>query len=271
MTTPTDPTQPAGYPSDTTFGAGGPAAHPSGEATGGTQSGSLKDAGRETASTAKDEAKKVASTAGDQVRQVTAETGAQTRRLYDESIAEARYQTDSQMTRLGGRLREIADEVRQMAAGSEQQGVASQLAGDLAERGGRMADWLERHGPDEALAEVRRYARRNPVSFLALAAGAGLVAGRFARALQQGDPDREAAGRYGSGSQYAYGSQAPYGETTSTGPAYTQGAGTQGAYGSSGPYAAESTSYDPYANPTPGPAAASRRIEDTGQIWDDQR
>ena len=69
MTTPTDPTRPTGYPSDTTFGAGGPAAVPGDEATGGTQSGSLKDAGRETASTAKDEARKVASTAGDQVHE----------------------------------------------------------------------------------------------------------------------------------------------------------------------------------------------------------
>lgn len=270
MTTPTDPTQPTGYPSDTTFGAGGPVATPGDEATGGTQSGSLKDAGRETASTAKGEARKVASTAGDQVHQVTSETGAQARRLYDESLAEARYQTDSQMTRLGGRLREMADEVRQMAASSEQHGVASQLAGDLAVRGGRMADWLESHGPDEALAEVRRYARRNPVSFLALAAGAGLVAGRFARALQQGDPDRQASG------QYAYGSQAPFGERayperTSAQGAYAQPGSAEGAYGRSGPYAAETTSYDPYANPTPGPAAASRRIEDTGQIWDDQR
>lgn len=261
MTTPTDPTQPSGYPTEATFGAGGPAATPGAEATGGTQSGSLKDAGRETASTAKDEAKKVASTAGDQVHQVTAETGAQARRVFDESVAEVRYQTDSQMTRIGGRLREIADEMRQMASGSEQQGVASQFAGDLAERGGRMADWLERHGPDEALAEVRRYARRNPVSFLAIAAGAGLVAGRFARALKQGEPDR-----YSGQGQSAYGSQAPFGER-----AYPQASGAEGAYGRSGPYAAESVSYDPYADPTPGPAAASRRIEDTGQIWDDQR
>lgn len=268
MTTPADPTQPTGYPSETTFGAGGPVAAPGNEATGGAQSDSLKDAGRGTASTAKDEARKGASTASDQVHQVTSETGAQARRLYDESIAEARYQTDSQMTRLGGRMREIADEVREMANGSQQQGVASQLAGDLAYRGGRMADWLESHGPDEALAEVRRYARRHPVSFLALAAGAGLVVGRFARALQQGDPDRS------TGGQYSYGSQAPFGERayphTPADPSGNAETG-EGAYGRSGPYTAETDSHDPYANPTPGPAAASRRIEDTGQIWDDQR
>ena len=251
MTIPSDPTRSAGYPSDTTFGAApGSVGLAGDDVTRGTDGGSLKEAGRETAATAKDEAKKVASTAGEQVSQLTAETGVQVRRVFDESIAEARTQTDSQMTRLGGRLREIADEVRQMASASEQHGVASQFAGDLAGRGGRVADWLESHGPDEALAEVRRYARRNPATFLAVAAGAGLVVGRFARALQEGDPDRGGTGQYGSAAaQRSYGERS-YGEF---------------------PYGGRSSVEGSYTQPEPGPAAASRSLADSAQIRDDQR
>ena len=246
MTTPAHPTRPTGYASGATFGDPPQTAAPARDDMAGTDSRALKQAGQETAATAMDEAKKVASTTSEQVSQVSAEAGAQVRHVVDESLAEVRTRTDSQMTRLGERLREIADEVRQMASASEQHGVASQFAGDLAGRGGRVADWLESHGPDEALTEVRRYARRNPATFLAVAAGAGLVVGRFARALQEGDPDRGVAGQYGS-------------------------AAAQRSYGQDGPVRAENPPYDPHAQPAPGPAAASRALADSAQIWEDQR
>ncbi|SDB89021.1 hypothetical protein GA0111570_106167 [Raineyella antarctica] len=274
MTTPNEPTRPTGYqtgtaPYDPTesqafgdpsaqpdgtgslAGMGAPAGtgslagtgSPAGTGSRSGDSGSLADAGRETADSAQNEAKKVMSTVGDQASEVKAETGAQARRLLDESVTEARTQADSQMTRLGGRLRELADEVQQMAAGSDQSGPATQFAGDLAERGGRAADWLEQHGPDEALAAVRRYARRNPVSFLAAAAGAGLVVGRFARALQAGSPAEDSNAQLRG--------RSAYGE-----PGYLQ----------QGPVRAQTEPYDRLVEPTTGPASASGLTGESGSL-----
>lgn len=248
MTTPTDPTRPTGYSAGTSFQGGTEPAAFGTETSGAgdSTSDSLKQAGRETADTAQAEAKHVAATAGEQVSQVRDEAGYQIRRLFDEGVSEARTQSDTQMTRLGGRLREIADEMGQMASGSQQHGMASQLTGDLAARGERLADWLESHGPDEALDQVRRYARRNPTTFLALAAGAGLVVGRFARALQAGEPDRPRSVQTGT---YA----------------------TDRDYAAGGPYRAETLPYDRSATPTPGPAAAGRRLDPDVTPWEDQR
>jgi hypothetical protein len=44
--------------------------------------------------------------------------------------------------------------------------------------------WLDSHGPDEVLDEVRSFARRRPGTFLLIAAGAGVVLGRLTRGLK---------------------------------------------------------------------------------------
>ena len=41
--------------------------------------------------------------------------------------------------------------------------------------------WLDNHEPSDLLDEVKRFARRRPATFLALAAAAGVVAGRVTR------------------------------------------------------------------------------------------
>jgi hypothetical protein len=55
------------------------------------------------------------------------------------------------------------------------------LAQEAARRGGEIAHWLDTHEPADVLDEVKRFARRRPVAFLALAAAAGVVAGRVTR------------------------------------------------------------------------------------------
>lgn len=157
-------------------------------AGGPTTTDSAKDAGRQVAGTARTEAGHVASSAGEQVSNVASETAAQARNLLDETASEVRSQADDQMTRIGGTVRQLASEMHQMASHSDQQGPVAQFAGDVAARGSHLADWLEDHGPDDLVTSVRRYARRNPVGFLAAAAGAGLVVGRLARAMQAGSP-----------------------------------------------------------------------------------
>jgi len=55
------------------------------------------------------------------------------------------------------------------------------LAQEAARRGGEISHWLDTHEPADVLQEVKRFARRRPVAFLALAAAAGVVAGRVTR------------------------------------------------------------------------------------------
>jgi hypothetical protein len=55
------------------------------------------------------------------------------------------------------------------------------LAYEASRRVGGMSHWLDNHEPADLLDEVKRFARRRPVAFLALAAAAGVVAGRVTR------------------------------------------------------------------------------------------
>src|SRR4030095_10481795 len=55
------------------------------------------------------------------------------------------------------------------------------LAQEASRRVGEMSHWLDNHEPADLLDEVKRFARRRPGAFLALAAAAGIVAGRAAR------------------------------------------------------------------------------------------
>ena len=56
-----------------------------------------------------------------------------------------------------------------------------------------VASWLENRDPGSLLEEVKSFARQRPGTFLLVAAGAGLLAGRLGRSLQAGAPDRQQA------------------------------------------------------------------------------
>ena len=55
------------------------------------------------------------------------------------------------------------------------------LAQEASRRVGEISHWLDTHEPADLLDEVKRFARRRPVAFLALAAAAGVAAGRVTR------------------------------------------------------------------------------------------
>lgn len=269
MTTPDYPRRPTTYGADTD-----PLAFPQGDtATGDTSTGqSVSDAGRQVAGTAQDEAKNVASSAGEQAANVASEARDQTRNLLDQTMSEARSQTNDQMSRIGGKVRELASEMQQMASQSEQRGPAAHVVGDLAARGSDVADWLEGHGPEDLVSSVRRYARRSPVGFLVAAAGAGLVVGRLARAMQAGSP-RSGAGVRQYGSQgYAgqgYGSQGYGGANPAGTPGFAAATSVVGEpYPVSGgtspsPYSSEATT-DPY-----GATGTSQGRLTTGGLGDE--
>ena len=57
----------------------------------------------------------------------------------------------------------------------------SDLVQQAANKGNEIVSWLENREPADVLADVRRFAARRPVMFLALCGLAGVVAGRITR------------------------------------------------------------------------------------------
>jgi hypothetical protein len=70
-----------------------------------------------------------------------------------------------------------------MARNSEQDGVATDLARQAADKARMAAGWLADRDPGSLLDEVRSFARKKPGTYLALALGAGVLAGRLTRGL----------------------------------------------------------------------------------------
>ncbi|WP_203567553.1 hypothetical protein [Aestuariimicrobium ganziense] len=150
--------------------------------TAGNEAGAVKDSavqsGQQLAQHAKSEAKEVAAHAQDQLR-----TLASTAR--DEMRGRA-WDTHGFATT---NVRSWSDELQQVLRGESTGGPVNQLAQTLSSKGQDLATWLENHDPDDVMREVRRFAARRPFAFIALAAGAGLLAGRFARGAKDADSD----------------------------------------------------------------------------------
>lgn len=148
---------------------------------------------KDTAGTAKQEAQKVASTATDQLRQ-----------LADQSRGELTDQARTQQTRLAGSLRDLGHQFGQMADNSDSSSMANQLARQASDQAHSLGSWLDTHEPGDVLDEVKRFARRKPGMFLAVAAGAGFLSGRLTRSLAAGsESDQGTDDRYGTTSAYA--------------------------------------------------------------------
>lgn len=156
--------------------------HPS-PSDGPSTSDVTKDQASQVAGGAADAAQHVAGVAKDQVGQVAAATGQQVKQLAGQAQSELSDQAKAQQTKLAGGLHSVGDQLKSMASSSDQQGVATDLAHQVAEKAHEFAGWLEDHEPADVLAELRSFARRRPGSFLAAALAAGAVAGRLARGL----------------------------------------------------------------------------------------
>ncbi|SDQ47718.1 hypothetical protein [Quadrisphaera sp. DSM 44207] len=224
------------------------ASHPvgGGGAAGGSGSGSgtagaAKDQARQTASTAADQARSVAGTAADQARSVAGtakeeashvagEAKAQARNLLGELSSQVSDQSRTQRDRLVGLLRDLGDELQEMADSSTRQGPATDLVRQVATRTRTVGSSLQDREPAELLDQLRRTARRRPGAFLLGAAAAGLVAGRLTRATREAHkPDTDARGVQGR-TTYPVGTG--YGAPTSAAGRYA-GQGGHGAPGAS--------------------------------------
>jgi len=205
-----------------------------------SEAGYVKDTAVGAAAGVKDVAKSEASN-------VAQEAKYQARNLVDQARSQLRDQASNQKSAVAEKLHGFASELGSMASKADESGPMSDLVQDASRRVGEISHWLDNHEPTDLLDEVKRFARRRPVAFLAIAAAAGVVAGRVTRgavaANTSVDSDRESrpARAYDSGAYdydtatpsgtystrgYQDGDYAPrYGDTVPAGAGY-QGAGT---------------------------------------------
>jgi hypothetical protein len=133
--------------------------------------------------TAKQAGAQVAGTAAEQAGQVAEEAKNQAKQLLLQAQSELSEQAASTQQRVAEGLHALADEFSGMARNSEQDGVATDLARQAADRARSAAGWLADREPGSLLEEVRIFARKKPGTYLALALGAGVLAGRLTRGL----------------------------------------------------------------------------------------
>ena len=126
----------------------------------------------------------VASVAKEQATNVTAEAGRQAKDLLGQARSELSQQASAQQQRVADGLRSLSQQLHSMSEHSDEPGIAADLAKQGAHVTEQAASWFDGGDPGAMLNEVRSFARRRPGTFLLMAAGAGLVAGRLTRGLK---------------------------------------------------------------------------------------
>jgi hypothetical protein len=211
-----------------------------------------KDEAGGVADTATQAGRQVADTAKQQAGEVLGEARDQARSLLDRTRNEVGDQASSQQQRAAESLRSLSDELHSMASGQQEPGRATDLAHQAADKAGQLASWLTDREPGDILDEVSSFARRRPGMFLALAAGAGVVAGRLTRGMAAGAPSGQGTTtRPGStyGRHMASMSDSEGMDTTSTRP-FTRATTGRSTYPASDPLGTGSTG-TPGADLTP--------------------
>jgi len=141
------------------------------------------------AGTAQEAGQHVAGVAKDQAAQVAQETKAQAKDLISQGREEVRQQASQQQERLANSLHSLSRELHSMSARSDEQGMASDLAREAAQRADSIAGWLDARQGGELLDDVKSFARKRPAAFLGLAAAAGILVGRLGRGIKEGAPE----------------------------------------------------------------------------------
>jgi hypothetical protein len=197
----------------------GPPSTGPGTPTGGGDSAadaSVKDKAADSAEAGKQAVTEVAQTAAGHAKEIVGEAQSQARNLVGEARDQLRSHAADQHRNAVSNLRSLGDELRSMAGSGEQNGVATDLVSQAADRTHGVAAWLCDRQPEDLLDELRRFARRRPGAFLVGALAAGVVAGRLTRgavAAHSDDPAGDGTGidRTGVG----YGSTPPVAPTRS--------------------------------------------------------
>lgn len=130
----------------------------------------------------------VAGTAKAEAANVAAEAKTNAKDLLHQAKSDLTSQAGAQQQKAAEGIRTVSSQLRSMADAPDQQGVASDLIRQAADRSESVASWLDNRDPGSLLDEVKSFARQRPGTFLVLAAGAGVLAGRLGRSLQAGAP-----------------------------------------------------------------------------------
>jgi len=177
----------------------------------------------------------VAATAGQEAKQVTREAKDQARELWSQTRRDLTDQAATQQSRVAGGLRELADQLGSMAGSSDQDGMAKGLVDDAARRAGDVATWLDQRDPGSLLDEARGFARQRPGTFLAIAAGVGVLAGRLSRSLvDEARDSKESSGADAGSATSATGGTGSTGYAATSGGYGTGGTGGTGSIGGTG-------------------------------------
>jgi hypothetical protein len=179
----TDPYDPA-YPAGTASAGMG-----SGTEAESSKKDALKTEAGEVGRQAGDSARNVAETAKTEAANVATEVKTNAKDLLYQARSDLTNQAGTQQQKVADGLRSISSQLHSMASAPDEQGVASDLVRQAAERSSSVASWLEARDPGSLLDEVKSFARQRPGTFLLLAAGAGVLAGRLTRSLAAGSPD----------------------------------------------------------------------------------
>lgn len=147
-----------------------------------------KDEAASVAGQAAGAAQNVAETAKTEAANVASEVKTGAKDLLHQAKSDLTSQAGTQQQKAAEGIRTISSQLRTMAEAPEQQGVASDLIRQAADRSASVASWLENRDPGALLDEVKSFARQRPGAFLLMAASAGMLAGRLGRSLQAGTP-----------------------------------------------------------------------------------
>jgi hypothetical protein len=198
---------------------------PIGDASGSSRKEAAKEEAADVARTAKGSAQNVAQTAKEEAAHVASEAKSSAQGLLSQAKSGFSSQAGTQQQKAAEGIRTISGQLQSMADAPEQQGFASDLIRQAAQRSESVASWLENRQPGDLLGEVQTFARNKPGTFLLLAAGAGVLVGRLTRGLTAGTAGTSAtsgtAGTAGLAGQY---SGSPYGDQYTEG--YSPAGGT---------------------------------------------
>lgn len=155
--------------------------NPTTTSDGDATSSSAKDTAKDAASSASDHASDALGTATDEASKVAAEAKDKATDLLADLKSQVGEQSSTQLQSLASKLEELADQIQDLASGSDSSGPVVDVAQQLADRTHALSSQLSSKEPIDLVEDVRGFARRRPGTFLAVAAVAGVAAGRLTR------------------------------------------------------------------------------------------
>lgn len=214
---------------------------------------------------------RVKETAKEQAGAVKNEAAQQAQHLFGQLKSDLGEQVGPQQDRLASTVRSLSDEISALSRGEKPESqYVTGLLGNVSGSVESLASSLENKDAKDLLSDVRRFAARRPGTFLAVAAGIGLLAGRATRGVKDSDEIRTDR----QGAQEFFGVSGQQGQTASAGTGIPTSAAYGEGYDRNLPATGTSgyTPGDPYAYRSDEQGEAARTYTDRvpGTVYPDQ-